>query len=648
MTARKSIMLGTAGHVDHGKTALVRLLTGCNTDTLAEEQQRGLTIDLGFAPCRLSDQRVVGVIDVPGHVDFIRNMVAGAHGIDVVIFVVAADDGVMPQTREHLNILTLMGLRHGVVALTKIDLVEPALRDAAADNVRRLLAGTFLEPAPICPLSTVTGEGYDAFYDALNVAVDRCAPRDCTGLFRAWVADVLSIRGFGTVLTGIPSSGTVRVGDQLRLLPTAGRGHVRRLEVYGEDAAEGRTGECVAINLPELEHTQARRGMVLAESDALAPVSMVEGELGLLDSVRGRLKDYAEVHLHLGTMSTLARVALLETAELTAGQRQMVQFRLTESFGIVPGDRYVIRAAMSGAGEAGLMTIGGGRVLRAANVRLRRQRPWIIAALAARREALDDSSRWQELLLRESQSPLAMHELARRSLGKPEETARVLASLQARGLAIATLQGAWVHRDTVVQVAAQILAAIETFHAAHPQRLGLEPSALTASLPADPQVVELAIGSLLADERITHGPGGLAKSGWTVTLASAEDRLAEQIATGFATAGWTAPTADELSLSLGQPLPRVERLLILLAERGALVKLPGGGFMHRTAVESGRRVALGLFGKAPSFSTMAFRDALGVSRKYAVPLLDYLDGIRFTVRNGHTRTPGVEARKLMP
>ena len=234
-------MLGTAGHVDHGKTALVKLLTGCETDTLAEEKQRGLTIDLGFAPCRLADDRIVGVVDVPGHVDFIRNMVAGAHGLDVVIFVVAADDGIMPQTHEHLHILTLMGVRHGLVVLTKIDLVEPARRQQVSEELHRLLAGTFLAGAPICPISNVTGEGFDRFFDALNQVVNACEDRPSTGVFRVWVEDVFTIRGAGTVVTGIPTRGLVRVGDELHLLPPGLCAHVRRMQVYGADASEAAT-----------------------------------------------------------------------------------------------------------------------------------------------------------------------------------------------------------------------------------------------------------------------------------------------------------------------------------------------------------------------------------------------------------------------
>ena len=287
--ARKNIMLGTAGHVDHGKSALVKLLTGCETDTLAEEKQRGLTIDLGFAPCRLADDRIVGVVDVPGHVDFIRNMVAGAHGVDVVIFVVAADDGIMPQTREHLHILTLMGLRHGLVALTKIDLVEADRCTQVIEDLRRILAGTFLANAPIAPISNITGEGYEGFFDSLNQVVTACEDRSSAGIFRVWVEDVFTIRGPGTVITGIPSSGLVRIGDPLTLLPAGRAGHVRRMQVYGDDATEARAGECVALNLPEFSHEEVRRGMVLCASDAVAPVTMAEAELRILDSVKGKV-----------------------------------------------------------------------------------------------------------------------------------------------------------------------------------------------------------------------------------------------------------------------------------------------------------------------------------------------------------------------
>ncbi len=640
-------MLGTAGHVDHGKTALVKLLTGCETDTLAEEKQRGLTIDLGFAPCRLADNRIVGVVDVPGHVDFIRNMVAGAHGLDVVIFVVAADDGIMPQTHEHLHILTLMGVRHGLVALTKIDLVEPARRQEVSEELRRLLAGTFLASAPICPISNLTGEGFDGFFDALNQVVSACEDRSSSGVFRLWVEDVFTIRGSGTVVTGIPTQGHVRVGDELRLLPPGSRSHVRRMQVYGADANEARAGECVALNLPELDHEALRRGMVLCGSDALSAVSMAEAELRILGSMKSKVEDFVEAHLHVGTASVLARVAMLESTEMTAGQSQMVQLRLAEPLPLAPGDRFVLRANVAAEGQGGLVTIGGGRILGTSNARLRRKKPWTLKALAARRDALGDPARWCELILRESSELLQPGELLTKCLLRAEELAAMVESLRAEGRIVQTTSGGLAPRVLLEETATRILAAAQSFHRANPQRSGLSREELLAAVGGSGEILDLATGSLIRAGQLERVGTVFAEPGWRAQLADPEQRLAEQVAAAFQKAGWAGPTAAELAASLGQPLPRVEKALGLLAERAVLVRLDARTFVHHDALESAKAVVLRLFAQKPSFSTMAFRDALGVSRKYAVPLLDYLDKLRFTVRSGHDRTPGVEAKQAM-
>ena len=644
--ARKNIMLGTAGHVDHGKTALVKLLTGCETDTLAEEKQRGLTIDLGFAPCRLADKRIVGVVDVPGHVDFIRNMVAGSQGLDVVIFVVAADDGIMPQTHEHLHILTLMGLRHGLVALTKIDLVEPQRRTEVIEDLRRLLASTFLANAPICPVSNITGEGYEGFFDALNQVVDACEDRPSSGLFRVWVEDVFTIRGPGTVITGIPTAGRVRIGDPLTLLPAGLAGHVRRMQVYGEDATEARAGECVALNLPEVDLQQVRRGMVLCESDVVGPVTMAEGELRILDSVKGKVEDFLEAHLHIGTASVLARVAMLEVTEMIAGQKQMVQLRLAEALPLVPGDRFVIRANLPAQDQSGLTTIGGGRILGVSNLRLRRKKPWTLSALAARRDALDDPERWCELMLREG-LPLSPGELQKKCRLRPEEMAALLEKLRANGRVVPLPGGTLTHSAVVEETAARMLAAVQAFHTANPQRAGLSREELFSAVEGSAEICQLAAASLVNTNRLEHLGTVFARAGWSARISDHDQQLTDRVSAAFKAAGWASPTAAELATTLGQPLARVEKAVNLLAERAILVRLDERLRIHRDALEAAKQVVLRLFAQKPRFSTMEFRDALGVSRKYAVPVLDYLDRVRFTVRSGHDRTPGVEARKLM-
>ncbi|MCX6902781.1 MAG: selenocysteine-specific translation elongation factor [Verrucomicrobia bacterium] len=578
---RKNIMLGTAGHVDHGKTALVKVLTGCDTDTLAEEKQRGLTIDLGFAPCRLAGNRVVGIVDVPGHVDFIRNMVAGAHGIDVVMFVVAADDGIMPQTHEHLHILTLMGLRHGLVALTKIDLVESGRRQDVVDHLRGLLAGTFLEAAPVCPLSNVTSEGFEQFFEELNRVVDACEDRPSSGLFRVWVEDVFTIRGSGTVITGIPSSGTVRVGDKLHLAPGGLSGHVRRMQVYGEESPEARAGECVALNLPEIDHQAVHRGQVLCEADALASVTMAEAELRILPSIKGRIEDYMEVHLHLGTASSLARLAMLENSEMTAGQRQMVQLRLTEPVALAPGHRFVVRASVADGSGGGLTTIGGGTILGAGNVRLRRKKPWTLEALSARREALGHTERWCDLMAREQATPLAADEFRRKCLMKLEEFAAITGALRAAGTLVQTSTGTWVHRDVIEQAASKLCLALQAFHAANPQRAGLGREELFSTVGGDVALLELAAAVLLQTKRVVSNGTVYAQTGWSPKVADRDQQLCERITDTLRKSGWSPPGSAEIAAALGELPPKIERFSRLLVERGVVVRLDERILMHR-------------------------------------------------------------------
>lgn len=645
-TLRKNIMLGTAGHVDHGKSALVKLLTGCETDTLDEEKQRGLTIDLGFAPCRLADARVVGVVDVPGHIDFIRNMVAGAHGVDVAILVVAADDGIMPQTREHLHILSLMGLRRGLAVLTKVDLVDTARRESVTNELRTLFNGTFLENAPICPLSNVTGEGFESFFDALNETVNACADRTTSGIFRVWVDDAFTIRGSGTVVTGIPVRGTVRPEDRLVLLPGSLAGRVRRMQVYGEDATSGRAGECVALNIPELDYLSVRRGMVLTELAAAPPVSMAEAELQALPTLLGTIKDYLEVQLHIGTAAVAARVAMLEFGEMAAGEKQMVQLRMAEPLPIFPGDRFVIRANVA-RGQSGLTTVGGGVVLGISNTRLRRRKPWVLDSLSARRAAIDDLTAWCELIVREAPDAIPLKALASKCGLRLEELPPLVDPLISQGRVLRTTSGLLVHSQAVSAAAAKLFGAVREFHAANPQRAGVEREELAGKGAIPREIFEMAVACLVQKKELSAQGTLLAQSGWTARLADPEQRLREDIAAVYKSAGFTPPGIPELAQTLRTPTDRVERMVKLLVDQRVLVRLDERILMHQSAIESAKQTALRLFRKAPLFSTMEFRDALGVSRKFAVPLLDHLDKLRFTVRSGHDRTPGTEAKPLL-
>ncbi|HUU90650.1 MAG TPA: selenocysteine-specific translation elongation factor [Phycisphaerae bacterium] len=643
---RVNITLGTAGHVDHGKTALVKMLTGCDTDRLKAEKQRGLTIELGFAPCRMADERIVGIVDVPGHVDFIRNMVAGAHGIDVVLFVIAADDSIMPQTREHLDILTLMGCRHGLVALTKIDLVDKELREIALSDVREFLGGTFLESAPICPLSNITGEGYDGFFKALNQVVEGCRPHEITGLFRMWAERVFSLRGIGTVVSGIPTSGEVRIGDRLQVVPGEATGRVRGVQVYGRDAEVGRAGECIAVNLSDVSADTLDRGKVLARSGACEAVSLVEADLRLLGHAPAPLKDYAEVHLHVGTAEAIAHVAILDAHHVVPGETRPVQLRLAEPLGMAAGDRFVIRAGLAGLAGGGVATVGGGRILGTSNIRLRRNRPWTLQMLAARRDAIDSPSAWCEALLKEAGEALSPAELARRAQMQPRRVDDLLAALRDEGTVL-DAGAAVVHRDVVRDAAARMSERLDVFHEANPMRLGMEATDLAREAGGGRGGAGLALEGLIADGKVERHGSVVALAGRGARVSAEDARLREQVESALREAGLTPPPPEAIAESLGADADRVAAIMRLLGDEGTLVRLDEGLVMHRDAVEKAKRVVLDLFAKSGGFSTVEFRDALGTSRKFAVPLLDYFDTIRLTVRSGSRRTPGAEAKRLL-
>jgi len=642
--SRKNIMLGTAGHVDHGKTALVKILTGCDTDTLAVEKQRGLTIELGFAPCRMRDERIVGIVDVPGHVNFIRNMVAGAHGIDVVILVVAADDSVMPQTREHLDILTLMGVRHGLVAMTKIDLGDEETRQIVADDIAQLVAGTFLEGAPVCGISNVTGEGFDGFFSALNDAVAACEGRADTGLFRHWIERSFTIRGFGTVVSGVPTSGEVHVGDRLRLVPGERVARVRGLEVYGEQAEVGRAGECVAINIADVDQHQLARGRVLCEGEAFEAVGMAEAQLGLLEGAA--LKDYAEVHVHVGTAEVMANVALLAGVVLRGVERQMVQLRLAQPLGLAPGDRFVIRCPSAGAGGR-LTTIGGGRILDTSNIRLKRNRPWTLAALAARRDAIDSPAQWCAAILAEAGSEVHPEQLAAAAKMRADQVAGLLDGLRADGTVLDAPGGAVVHARVIEHARGRVAEALEAFHSANPKRLGMIAGDLLAAAQLGRGVFEVAVAALIEAGKIEHHGELLALAGQVMKLSSEDQVLCEAIEQALREAGLTPPLPQELARAVGAEMDRFSAMVRLLADRGRAVQLDPKVILHTDTLTGARQVVLDLFRKHSGFSTMDFRDALGVSRKYAVPILDHFDSIRLTVRSGNRRTPGAGAKELL-
>ena len=639
----KNIMLGTAGHVDHGKTSLVKLLTGCDTDRLAEEKRRGLTIELGFAPCKMTDDRIVGIVDVPGHVSFIRHMVAGAHGVDVIILVVAADDGVMPQTREHLDVMTLMGARRGLVALTKIDLVDEEMRELAIEDVRGALAETFLADAPICPVSNVTGEGFEGFFKALDEQVAACEPRVSFGPYRQWVERSFIAHGFGVVASGIPTTGELKVGAYVRVLPGDLKLRVRGLQVYGDDAQVARLGECAAVNLADVDLERLPRGVVLTTSTTLIAVSQCAARLRMLGRSKRALRDGTEVHLHVGTEYVQAKVIALEGGPIEPSDEALVQLRFERELPVSPGDRFVVRTHVEEAG--GLMTIGGGVVLDTTDKRMRRKRAEVLEPLKKREAALGDPAAWCLALLEEVEEPTTVEALVERAVLLDREVEPALDTLK-QNRDVVSLDDRRVLAKRVIERAGEkIVERLREEHAANPDQFGLTTAILVNELGMDGDVAANAVAGLCDNGIMTRQGELLALAEYRPAVSAADQKLLDAIVDLYKRDHFAAKRPTEAAEALGEPMKRVEPMVKMLFERGDLIKLTDQIVMHRDAVAAAVGVVRNLFEKSERFSTAEFRDALGASRKYVIPLLDYFDHERLTIRHGSQRKPGAKLRE---
>jgi selenocysteine-specific elongation factor len=628
----KNVMVGTAGHIDHGKTALVKSLTGIDTDTLKEEKERGLSIELGCATYSLSDGTQVGIVDVPGHERFVRKMVAGSAGIDLVLLVIAADDGIMPQTREHLWVVELLGIKRGLVVLTKIDRVSEERAEAVMRETKNFLRGTFLQEAPICPVSAITGEGVDGLRKALDKAVKEVTPRPTTGVFRMPVERVFMVHGHGTVATGVPASGKVKVGDSLEILPAGLKGRARGLEVYGQPADEGLAGECVAINITGIGHQEFKRGCVVAESGYFEGSLFVEARLNLLPKVRP-LRSEEMVRLHTGTRETIGRAFLLDRGKLTPGEDSLVQLRLQDPVVVGPGDRFVLRSCSPVA------TIGGGIIIGASGRKLKRKRQYILRRLQDKEKSLGDEKKFVEcVLLHKGLFALDRTTLARETKYEKERLERVLSQLLQEGKIVSILREMkFLHISALHKLADMMISALEKFHSDEPLKIGFKKVLLQEQMEVEPEIFEMALNRLKKSGGIEESPGGLRLKGREVKLTAAEETLMEEIERIYLEAGLSTPTDEQLKGQLSASDKKVEELLQLLCQTGTLIETGDNIIFHRKTVEKAQEVVIKTLKERGEVTTGEFRDILRASRKYVVALLEYLDGLGVTLRRGSKR-----------
>jgi selenocysteine-specific elongation factor len=623
------VVIGTAGHIDHGKSTLVRTLTGIDPDRLPEEKARGLTIDLGFANLALPDGRRVGLVDVPGHERFIRNMVAGATGLDLVVLVVAADDGVMPQTREHLSIMQLLGIERGLVALTKIDAVDAELVELARADLEEFLAGTFLEGAPVFPLSCHTGEGFEAFRSELVRQALACEPRRADGVFRMPVQRVFSKPGFGTVCTGIPVGGVAKVGDVLEVLPAGKRAKVRSVQAYGETHDEARAGHSSALNLSDVTREDVVRGDVVATPGYFHAVRMVAARLTVLGSLERPVRDRTRVRLHTGTADPSGELVLLDAEELAPGASGLCQIRLDQPVVVGPGDRFVLRLLSPE------ITLGGGVLLEESRHRLKRNKAFVLDELARTESSLESPRELlATFLLRRHLEPADVDAAAAAVKRDHATTEELLGTLVESGTAVRTNKGStYLHRANVDEGLARLGAAVESWFAANPQRLKaplLEVRRL-AALDADVFTFLLEIAAQNGTVVLQSG-GELARPG-PVRRSDPESDAAHAL---LLEARFMPPPPAELGARLGGE-KRARTLLARLCDEGRAVRVSPEMFFAAECFEQAKAAVVENCRAHGHVELPALRERIDTTRKWLIPLLEHLDAIGVTMRQGAHR-----------
>ena len=640
MSGPRTLVVGTAGHIDHGKSTLVTALTGTDPDRLKEEKARGITIELGFAHVALGDAAIVSFVDVPGHERFVRTMLAGAGGVDAVLLVVAADEGVMPQTREHFAICRLLQVERGAVVLTKIDAVDAETLELATLDVRELVAGSFLDGAPIVPVSARTGAGLDELRAVLTDLARVARRRDSDGPARLAVDRVFTMRGFGTVATGTLVAGTLGRDDVVAVLPEGRTTAVRGLHVHGSVRSSAVAGQRVAVNLAGLEVADVPRGAVVATPGSLAATRRLDAEIAVLPDAPA-LRHGSRVRLHQGTAEILARVSLAGAAgEVPPGGAAFVRLRLERPAVVTRRDRFILRR------YSPLVTIGGGAVLDPDPPRAGLRSPRAAARLEALRlrddREADRRAAAARMIADAGVAGLALDALVPRVGAAPARIRAAVSAVAASGEAL--LVDGWAcDRQALAAPTAALLAGVAAFHAAQPLADGvpLEAARTRWFGAAAPAVFAAVIAELVAAGRIVARET-IALAGHRVAPSGDEGELLARLEARFAAGGLQPPDASlaALAAELGRPAPMVERVLQLALRQRRLVRLDTLVF-HPDALATlkaeiaARKTAAG---SAPAtVDVKAFKDTYGISRKFAIPLLEYLDRERVTRRAGDVR-----------
>ena len=619
----RHVILGTAGHIDHGKSALVKALTGIDPDRLKEEKERGITIDLGFADLSYSDSLTIGIVDVPGHERLVRNMLAGAGGIDLVLLVIAADEGVMPQSREHLYICDLLKIKSGLIAITKADLVENDWLELMKDEVKNFVKGTFLEGTPIVPVSSKTMFNIDSLKEEIRNVALRVEPKPTKGLFRLPIDRVFTLKGFGTVITGTALSGSISVDDTVEILPSNIKSKVRGLHSHGKPIQTAYAGQRVAINLQGVEKEELKRGDSVVLPERFIPTKTIDAKIELLRDVPA-LKSKSLIHFHLATSETIARVVLYGRDELEPEESCYCQFRLQDPVVSMSGDRYIIRRFSP------VDTIGGGEVFDPSPPR-RRQKDIAETLMTFEKSSLSD-----KISLKVLQSGL--HGISRMNIEgwiKAEIPAikESIELLKGKGILFA-IEDVLIHKTFFDLFREKILQTLKDFHAKNPLKPGMPKEEIRVKLNIEPRLFS---GLILSLKDVVLEKEIIRLRTFSTVLSQAEETLKAKILELLVKGVFQPPSKEELSQSLKLDQKHLSDILKLMVKEGSIVRISDSMYLaspvYHTMIESLKI----FFGRKSEMTVAEFRDILDTTRKYALPILEYLDANKITLRVGDIR-----------
>lgn len=633
-----NIIVGTAGHVDHGKTCLIKALTGVDTDRLKEEKQRGITIELGFADLHTPDGGTIGIIDVPGHERFIKNMLAGIGGIDLVLLVVAADEGVMPQTVEHLDILKLLNIEKGVVVLTKADTVGEDWLEMVGEDVRDAVKGSFLESAPLVAVSSFTGQNIELLRTMIFEKVKDCAEKNNNPeLLRIPIDRVFTIGGFGTVITGTLTEGNISVGQEVELYPSGKPAKVRNLQVHGSMVEEARAGQRTAVNLVNIKKEEIRRGDVLAAKGSLHPAMMIDVKITMLSDAKRVLLSGSRVHLYYGSDEILCKAVLLDGDGLGSGESGYAQLRLEGQIAVRQGDRFVLRF------YSPVETIGGGVVLDAGPRKHKRFDETVLSALAIREKG-GDADVLEQIVREGSRDMISVEAIARQMRRTVEEMEAMIALLIKEGRAVMLMEKVPVHMDYLAQagdIAGKLLAE---YHGKNPLSPGIQKEEFRAKLLVklrrkDAKEAELLLKYMEEAGLVKIAGNTVAGKDFQITYTPEQKKQRERLETFYRSRGFEAPEFEE-ALESEKDKNGAKQTVLAMVNDGTLVRFTGQTYMHREFHDEAVQMIQGKMAEKGCITLAEARDLMNTSRKFALMVLDYTDEKRLTVKEGDERIPG--------